>query len=223
MRAAQLILILSAALSVGRAHDVITTKLTWSREISRIVYKHCLSCHHEGGKTPMALLNYTEARPWAVAIKEEVLNRRMPPWPAMKGFGDFRDDISLTQEEISRIAEWVEGGAPEGDPNLLPKAPKAAEAAKPDLGKVQPLVLKDSMALPKGALLKGIRPAGSKVTVKVVAELPDGASEPLLWLRPSDPKWQRTFTYKTPVALPKGTRIVVSPPAEVTVFVSWER
>ena len=50
----------------------------------------------------------------------------MPPWGAVKGFGDFRDDPSLTQDEITRIAEWVEGGAPEGDPIYLPPSPKIA-------------------------------------------------------------------------------------------------
>jgi len=39
-----------------------------------------------------SMLTYAEARPWAVAIKDEVLSRRMPPWGAVKGFGEFRDD-----------------------------------------------------------------------------------------------------------------------------------
>lgn len=72
---------------------------------------------------------YAEAHPWAVAIKEEVLARRMPPWGAVKGFGEFRDDGGLTQEQIEWIADWVVGGAPEGDPALLPKAPSFAKAA----------------------------------------------------------------------------------------------
>jgi hypothetical protein len=49
------------------AHDVISTKITWSREISRIVYKRCASCHREGGPT-FSLMTYQEARPWAKAI-----------------------------------------------------------------------------------------------------------------------------------------------------------
>src|SRR6476469_7977620 len=104
------------------AHDPITTKLTWSREVSRIVYKHCATCHRDGG-TAMSLLTYQDARPWAKAIKEEVLERRMPPWGGVKGFGDFSNDISLSQEELDLLAQWVEGGAPEGDPKYLPAAP----------------------------------------------------------------------------------------------------
>src|SRR5437773_2744512 len=86
------------------AHDVITTPITFSREISRLVYSRCGSCHHEGGSA-FSLMTYAEARPWAKAIKEEVLERRMPPWGAVKGFGEFRDDQGLTQEQIELLAD----------------------------------------------------------------------------------------------------------------------
>src|SRR5262245_428640 len=86
-----LVLLLSLA---TQGHDVITTRITWSREISRIFYERCASCHHEGGMS-FSLMTYNEARPWAVAIKEEVLSRRMPPWGGVKGFGEFRNDQAL--------------------------------------------------------------------------------------------------------------------------------
>ena len=106
------------------AHDVFSTKITWSREISRLVDKRCISCHREGGSS-FALTTFEEARPWAKAIKEEVLERRMPPFAAVKGFGDIRDDQALTQDEIHLISDWVEGGSPEGDPALLAKSAQA--------------------------------------------------------------------------------------------------
>src|SRR5438477_2680081 len=108
------------------AHDVITTPITFSREIARLVYRRCAGCHRPGGSA-FSLLTYQEARPWAKAIKEEVLERRMPPWGAVKGFGDFADDLGLSQEQLELIADWVEGGAPEGDPALLPKTPEFAD------------------------------------------------------------------------------------------------
>ncbi len=74
-------------------------------------------------------MTYDEARPWAKAIKEEVLERRMPPWEAVKGFGEFRDDRGLTQEEMETISGWVEGGAPEGEPKYLPALPKLVDVA----------------------------------------------------------------------------------------------
>src|SRR6185369_7757247 len=119
----------------GYAHDVITTKLTWTQEISRIVYKHCASCHRDGGAAPMPLITYDEARPWAKAIREEVAERRMPPWGAVKGFGEFRNDASLSDPEIEMLILWVEGGAPKGDDLYLPRiaepeTPKPAPAAR---------------------------------------------------------------------------------------------
>src|SRR5713226_6261030 len=105
------------------AHEVITTKLTWTQEISRIVYKRCASCHRPGGAAPMSLLSYDETRPWAKAIRDEVAERRMPPWGAVKGFGEFRDDVSLSNAEIEMIVLWVEGGAPKGDDIYLPSIP----------------------------------------------------------------------------------------------------
>ena len=112
------------------AHDPITTKLLWTQEISRIVNKHCASCHREGGGA-MSLMTYDEARPWAKAIRDEVLARRMPPWGAVKGVGEFRDDPSLSQIEIDMIVNWVEGGAPKGDDIYLPPAPHFSAEAKP--------------------------------------------------------------------------------------------
>src|SRR5215475_6649989 len=105
--------------AAARAHEPITTNLTWSKEISRVVYQHCAACHRPGGSA-FSLLTYEDARPWAKAIRDEVLNRRMPPWDAVKGIGEFREDPSLSLPEMDLIVGWVEGGAPEGNPDFLP-------------------------------------------------------------------------------------------------------
>ncbi|MGC4050870.1 MAG: hypothetical protein QM757_16000 [Paludibaculum sp.] len=98
------------------AHDPITTPLTWSKEISRILERRCQGCHQPGGKAPFSLVTYEESRPWAVAIREEVSNRTMPPWNAAKGFATFRGEMALTGEEIQTITDWVNGGAPRRRP-----------------------------------------------------------------------------------------------------------
>jgi hypothetical protein len=115
-------LLLAAALS-AYGHDIITTKVTFDREIVRLFDTHCISCHREGG-TAFSLATYKDARPWAKAIGEEVLQRRMPPWGAVKGFGDFRNDQGLTAEQLELIVDWEEGGAPEGEEKDLPAQPK---------------------------------------------------------------------------------------------------
>ena len=73
-------------------------------------------------------MTYKEARPWAEAVKEEVLARRMPPWGAVKGFGDFRNDQALTPEQLELIVSWADGGVPEGEEKDLPPPPKFDES-----------------------------------------------------------------------------------------------
>ena len=108
------------------AHEIITTKITFNKEIVRILAKNCLGCHRAGGIAPMSLATYAEARPWAKAIKEEVLERRMPPWHAVSGYNEFANDRRLADREVDLITAWVDGGAPKGDDKDLP--PQSASA-----------------------------------------------------------------------------------------------
>ena len=113
-----------------RAHDPSAAPITWNREISRIVYERCASCHREGG-TSFSLMTYQDAQPHASAIKDAVLARRMPPWGAVKGFGNFRNDQGLTQEQIALVTDWVEGGITRGNnATSLPPVPKFAETVR---------------------------------------------------------------------------------------------
>src|ERR1700722_6249416 len=102
----------------------------FTRDVAPLLYKHCVSCHHAGDIAPMPLLTYNEARPWAAAIKEAVLSRKMPPWKADPHYGKWSNDDSLTDAEVATIKAGVDGGTPEGDPKLLPPAPKFAEGWK---------------------------------------------------------------------------------------------
>lgn len=94
-------------------HVPITTKIVFNREIAQIFQKKCFQCHTDGNVS-VPLTTYKEARPWAVAIKEEILERKMPPWSAASGYGHFANDMSLTSREISLILSWADGGAPSG-------------------------------------------------------------------------------------------------------------
>jgi hypothetical protein len=96
------------------SHNPTTTTVLFNREVSSIFRQKCAACHGEA-LMAMPLDTYAQARPWAVAIKEEVLARRMPPWPAERGYGDFANDTSLTTREFDFLLSWVEGGAPSGD------------------------------------------------------------------------------------------------------------
>jgi hypothetical protein len=207
-------ILLALAAAPGWAHDIITTKITWSEEISRLVYRRCISCHAEG-QSAFSLMSYDEARPWAKAMKEETGARRMPPWQAVKGFGDFKGDRGLTQEEIELISDWVEGGAPEGDPKLLPAKPKRVlwqdPATPPGAGVI---VASAGFRLKSAARVLAVRPGSlaKGSSVQVIATRPDGTVEPLIWIYRYDPKFQRTYYYRTPINLPAGTLIGMSVP-----------
>jgi len=94
-------------------HTPITTSIVFQKEIARIFQRKCFQCHTDGNIS-MSLTTYKDARPWAVAIKEEILERRMPPWSAVNGYGHFANDMSLTAREVSIILAWADGGAPSG-------------------------------------------------------------------------------------------------------------
>src|ERR1700676_727325 len=193
-----------------RAHEPITTKLTWTQEISRIVYKHCAGCHHEGGAAPMSLITYDEARPWAKAIRDEVAERRMPPWGAVKGFGQFRNDQSLADPEIEMLVLWVEGGAPKGDDIYLPPVPAfpaVSKSATPTRG----ITVRGETTLKHAINASGIAPREMPpgAAMQILARLPDGTVENLLWLRNTRSEWNRAFYFRQPIMLPKGTLIAV--------------
>ncbi len=96
---------------------------TFTKDVAPILYARCAGCHHANDIAPMSLITYQQARPWAKAMREAVVSRKMPPWQADPRYGDFVNDRRLSQAQIDVIKAWVEAGAPEGDEKDLPPAP----------------------------------------------------------------------------------------------------
>jgi hypothetical protein len=95
----------------------LNAEVTFSTDVWPIVERRCAGCHQPGEIAPMPLTSYTEVRPWANAIREAVLTRKMPPWDAAgETAHDFQNDRSLTETEIRTIATWVTEGGKEGAP-----------------------------------------------------------------------------------------------------------
>lgn len=204
--AAPLFVMLAASWD-AHAHDM-NGALTWNREVSRVFYTRCGSCHHEGGAA-FSLMTFRDVQPRADAIKEAVLSRRMPPWGAVKGFRDFRDDKSLTQEEIEVIIDWIDGGMSRGNnPNLLPEEPRYSGASSYKPPRTAIPVAPDS-AISTAVVVDGLWPerfpAGT--SAQIVAELPDGSVEPLVWFYQYDERYRHPFLFKSPVMLPAGSII----------------
>ena len=135
----------------------------------------------------------------------------MPPWGAVKGFGQFRDDRSLTDPEIEMLVLWVEGGAPRGDDIYQPPAPVFPAVAKSAPPSARGITVQGETTLAQGVTATGIAPrelpAGGEM--QIVARLPDGSIQNLLWLRNSRAEWKQTFYFRQPMVLPKGTLIAV--------------
>ena len=211
LRPAILAAILAAGMPVW-GHDPITTKVTWSREVARIVYTRCLTCHKPAGPA-FSLASYEQARPWAKAIKEEVLSRRMPPWNAVKGFGRFQNDRGLTQQELTVISDWVEGGAPEGDPRHMPSPPPPALERRPTA--FRRITVSGSALLEHRVEAVGIT---VDAPVQVIAARPDGSIEPLVWVRRANPAAPDTYWFQSKIALPAGTHVQTVPSTSAAVL-----
>src|SRR5467141_2447535 len=97
---------------------------TFSRDIAPIFQEKCEACHRPDSMAPMSLMTYTEARPWARSIKARVGDRQMPPWQIDRTVGvqKFKNDRSLTDDQVETIVRWVDAGAPQGDPKDMPPA-----------------------------------------------------------------------------------------------------
>jgi len=102
---------------------------TYNKEVAPILFKNCAKCHSTGEiGSAVSLLSYDAARPWAKAIKEKVLLREMPPWPADPSASvKFRNDARLSQQDINTLVAWVNAGAPQGNDRDLPPSPQKAQ------------------------------------------------------------------------------------------------
>ena len=115
----QLLLLLALAapaVSFGQA-----TEVTFHEDIEPILQRSCQSCHRDGGVGPMPLISYDQVAPFAglIEYKTSIRDRAgaMPPWYVEKGLGiqDFKNDVSLSDEEIAAISLWARSGTPKGN------------------------------------------------------------------------------------------------------------
>ena len=198
------------------AHNIGATPLTWNREISRLVYDKCASCHRPGG-TAFSMITYPDVQPRVVEIKTAVLSRTMPPWGAIKGFGEFRNDQALTQERIELLVDWIQNDAPRGNNRrALPAEPKFTVPPPYQLpARVTPISGTATLAQP--LVLDGLMPdkIPPRQSIRVTASLPNGSVEPLVWLHQYDDRYRHPFLFRKAVRLPAGTVIRGVPPGAV--------
>jgi len=126
--AVSIAMMMSATAAEAQTSATVATtqqQVTFARDVAPILQQKCQECHQPNSIAPMSLITYQEVRPYAVAIKERVAARQMPPWHIDRSVGvqKFKNDMSLTDQQVNTIVAWVDGGAPQGDLKDLP-APK---------------------------------------------------------------------------------------------------
>jgi hypothetical protein len=132
-------LALVATAPMAAAEDTTPGQVTFTKDVAPILQARCQTCHRPDTFAPMSLLTYEEARPWAKSIKQKVVAREMPPWYIDKHVGvrNFKNDVSLSDQEIATLVKWADSGAPKGNPADMPPPRKFDDSdqwhIRPDL------------------------------------------------------------------------------------------
>src|SRR3989442_7938310 len=110
LAAAILVLVAAALRAQGQAKGPVT----FTKDIAPILQRSCQQCHRPDSVAPMSLITYEEERPYARAMKQRTALRSkpgaMPPSYIEKNVGiqQFKDDVSLSDEQIETIAAWAD-------------------------------------------------------------------------------------------------------------------
>ena len=139
---------------VSAAGQNATDAVTFTKDIAPILQRSCQNCHRPGSVAPMSLITYQDVRPWARAIKNRTALRDqpgvMPPWYIERNIGiqQFKDDPSLSEEEIAKVARWVDNGAPQGDPADMPTPRAFIDVDEWEIGEPDLIVSSDPVEVP---------------------------------------------------------------------------
>lgn len=171
-------------------------KVTYSKQVGEILNQRCVECHRPGEVAPFSLVGYANAKKWAPMIAQVTAKRLMPPWKAVHGYGEFKDENRLSDLEIQTLQEWAKTGATRGDAKSEPKTPKFSSdwtLGKPDLvlspakeyrleaegdDVYRNYVLKTDFKEPMWVKAIDVRPGNKKVVHHVIAFLDkNGAAE----------------------------------------------
>jgi hypothetical protein len=111
-------------------------KVTYAEHVAPILNSRCAPCHHPGAVGPFSLVGFENAKKHSATVANAAGERRMPPWKAVHGYGEFKDENRLSDEQIALIKKWTETGTSRGDQKLEPKAPTFSgewQAGTPDI------------------------------------------------------------------------------------------
>ncbi len=198
-----------AAMAAGK----LPGELTFHKDVLPLLQKNCQGCHRPGEAASMSLLTYKDARPWAKAMREAVLSKRMPPWFADPTVGKFSNDRSLNQADIETLVNWADSGAREGSPKDAPpprqfvdgwiigapdvvfEMPKEYEVAASGTIEYTYVILPTGFTEDKWVQKAEVRPGNRAVLHHVIA-----------FIREPGSKWMREYATGEPFVPKRGNR-----------------
>jgi len=203
-------LITAAALAATNS----SAPVTFNKDVLPLLQKNCQGCHRPGEIAPMSLLTYSDARPWAKAIKAAVVTQKMPPWFADPKVGHFSNDRRLSESQIQTLVSWADNGAPEGDAKDRP-APLQFQAGwnlKPDMVIEMPSEFKlpatgtidYQYILVKGNITEDLWIKSAEMRPSNSAVLHHGK----VWVRPPGSHWMERATPGVPYSTGMGRNSV---------------
>jgi peroxiredoxin len=215
---------------IGRVRqDVKSSEVTYSKHIAPILQNRCVECHHAGAIAPFSLTTYEETIGWVDTIREVIREQRMPPWHASPEYGNFVNDSRLPERDKKLIYDWIDNGAPEGDPKDLPRTIQLAEGwriPRPDLVVSIPkpyqvpsqgtvpyefVVVDPGFKEDKWVQAAEIRPSNRGVVHHVLVFVQPPGGEHVL---EHGPKGQRGFITHWLTGMVPGSRPMILPPGQ---------
>jgi len=93
----------------------------YADNVAPIFVEQCQSCHRDGGIAPWAMTDYRMLQAFAPAIREAVVNKKMPPGQIDRKYADvIINHRTLSPSEMQTIVQWIDSGATvEGDRDPL--------------------------------------------------------------------------------------------------------
>lgn len=98
-----------------RAKQADFAKISYADDVAPVLAEKCVTCHTKGGMGPFAMTSYEVVKGFSPMIREALRTKRMPPFHADAHWGEWSNDMRLTQDEIKTVVNWIEAGSPRGE------------------------------------------------------------------------------------------------------------
>ena len=91
-----------------------SSNVDYATQVAPLLQEKCVVCHTEGGLGPWAMNSHLMVQGFAPMIREVLLTKRMPPWHADPHIGVWKNDISLSNQQLQTLVQWIDEGAKRG-------------------------------------------------------------------------------------------------------------